>query len=379
MKAWDYRILCAACLPLALMACPTEPIPAEDDDSAGTTMMVDPTTTTTPTPLPTPDPTTGDPSTTTLDPTTTDPTTTDPDSSTSLSPTTGEITVCGNNIIEGDEVCDLNQLNGETCASLGYEGGVLGCLLTCTDYNLLGCFICGNEVIDIAEDCEGGFVPEEVTCQSLGFEAGWVECGDDCLYDTSECSICGDGIQSGPEDCDGIDFGGETCMSIGFDGGNLGCNLAQCQFVYSGCVGGQYVQNFEGGMGIMPGEFSLAGTADWYVDDVDPIDGTYSARSGNLPGGGTSDLNLTVDCPAVGDITFDYLTSCDNGFDFLEFRIDGILDQQWSGVFPINSHMAPLGAGMHTLQWRFNRQAFGNEGLDAVFVDNITIAGCVPL
>jgi hypothetical protein len=377
MKAWDYRPLCAACLPLALTACPTEPIPAGDDDSTGTTMMVDPTTTSISTTLPTPDPTTGDPPLTTTDSSTTDGMTSDPDSSTSLSPTTGEIQICGNNMIEGDEVCDLNQLNGETCASLGYEGGVLGCLLTCTDYNLLGCFICGNEVIDIAEDCEGGFVPEEVTCPSLGYEAGWVTCGDDCLYDTSECSICGDGIQSGPEHCDGIDFGGETCMSVGFDGGNLGCNLAQCQFVYSGCFGGQYIQNFEAGPP-MPIEFAVGGIAPWFVDDMDPIDGNFSARSGPLASGIT-DLDLVADFPAAGSITFDYQTSCANTWDYLEFRVDGILQGQWTGVAPANNYMQAVAAGMHTFQWRFLRDGIINEGLNAVIIDNVMLDGGVPL
>ncbi|MEX1361639.1 MAG: hypothetical protein AB1Z98_00820, partial [Nannocystaceae bacterium] len=134
----------------------------------------------------------------------------------------GCVAVCGNNQVEcvgepEEEVCDLAQLGGETCVSLGFQGGQLGCLLTCDDYNLLGCFICGNEVVDIAEDCEGS-VPEGVTCESMGFEGGEIVCGDDCLFDMSDCSICGDGVRQGPEDCDGLDFGGETCMSIGFDG-----------------------------------------------------------------------------------------------------------------------------------------------------------------
>ena len=278
----------------------------------------------------------------------------------------------------GDEACDLNQLNGETCASLGYQGGVLGCLLTCEDYNLLGCFICGNEVIDIAEDCEGGVVPEEVTCPSLGFEAGTVTCGADCLYDLSDCSICGDGIAAGPEQCDGIDFNGEDCMSIGFDGGNLGCNLAQCQYVYSGCFGGQYIQNFEAGLA-MPIEFTALGAAPWFVDDMNPIDGSNSARSGALPAGGIVDLSLTADFPAGGNMSFEYETSCANGVDFLEFRVDGILQGQWSGIVAANTHMEVIAAGQHTFQWRFNRQGFINEGQDAVWIDNVTLDGGVPL
>ena len=35
--------------------------------------------------------------------------------------------LCGNNIIEGSEQCDGTNLNGKTCASLGYTGGTLKC------------------------------------------------------------------------------------------------------------------------------------------------------------------------------------------------------------------------------------------------------------
>ena len=34
---------------------------------------------------------------------------------------------------------------------------------------------------------------------------------------------CGDGTKNLREECDGDDFGGETCLTLGFDGGNLGC------------------------------------------------------------------------------------------------------------------------------------------------------------
>jgi hypothetical protein len=241
MKACNYRLLLTACFPLALPACVAETVPTDQSGETGESGNQTSSFTTTATTDDPPDTTTDEPpdttsgtATSTSGPSTT--AMTDPDTGESDLASGGDVEVCNNNMLEGGEVCDLNQLNGETCASLGYEGGVLGCLLDCTAYNLLGCFICGNEVIDLAEDCEGEFVPKEVTCQSLGYEAGWVTCGEDCQYDLSECSICGDGIQAGPEDCDGIDFGGENCVSQGFMGGNLGCNLAQCAFVTSGCT-----------------------------------------------------------------------------------------------------------------------------------------------
>lgn len=289
----------------------------------------------------------------------------------------GVVAVCGNNVIEGDEVCDLAQVNGETCESLGYEGGQLGCLLTCDDYNLLGCFICGNEVIDIAEDCEGS-VPEEVDCVSLGFQAGDVTCGADCLYDTSECSICGDGIQQGPEDCDGIDFGGQTCASIGFDEGNLGCNIATCQYVYTGCSGGQYFQDFESGPPLPP-EFTTGGALDWSVDMANAIAGTYSATSNDLGEGQNNFMQLQASYAIAGTISFLHAEDSEGSFDYLEFWMDGVLQQEWSGNNPPQTHMQPVAAGMHTFEWRYTKDGIVSVGLDRVWVDDLALVGGVPI
>ena len=214
-----------------------------------------------------------------------DTTTTAPaDSSTTAPPLPG---TCGNNVVEGDEVCDLTQLNGETCESLGHMGGNLACLLDCSDYNLLGCFICGNEILNDAEDCEGGVVPEDVTCETMGFpEGGIMQCGDDCLWDTSECQICGDGIQQGFESCDTADMGGETCASLGLQGGQLGCT-AGCTYDFAACDiagmpfgGDTHYNGFSLSPGILPcDDISATGTNIGLTDDsnqVVPIGFTFS-------------------------------------------------------------------------------------------------------
>jgi len=36
-------------------------------------------------------------------------------------------------------------------------------------------------------------------------------------------SVCGNGIKELGEECDGSDLGGETCISLGYDSGNLAC------------------------------------------------------------------------------------------------------------------------------------------------------------
>jgi hypothetical protein len=305
------------------------------------------------------------------------------DDSTTVEPTTappattGEISVCGNNVIEGDEACDLAQVNGETCESLGYQGGELGCLLTCEDYNLLGCFICGNEVVDIAEDCEGE-IPEDLDCETLGFEAGEVTCGADCLYDTTECSICGDGIQQGPEDCDGIDYGGETCASIGFDEGNLGCNLATCQFVYTGCSGGMYFQDFESGPPLPP-EFTTGGAMMWSVTDMNVINGSFSATSNDLGEGQNNFMQMQASFAIAGNISFMHDEDSEGSFDYLEFWMDGALQMEWSGQNQPAMYMQAVPAGMHTFEWRYTKDGIVSVGLDRVWVDDITLTGGVPI
>jgi hypothetical protein len=376
-----WRSLITLPLPLALAGCPgDDPTPADDglettsaadssSSGAGSSVGPDDTTTTG-----VADSSTGG---------TTAVATTEPESSSSGpvaetgDSTTGVISVCGNNVIEGDEVCDLAQVNGETCQSLGYQGGQLGCLLTCTEYNLLGCFICGNEVVDIAEDCEGT-VPEDLDCEALGYQAGEVTCGADCLYDTTECSICGDGIQQGPEACDGIDYGGNTCQSIGFDEGTLGCNLASCTYNVSGCSGGQYTQDFE--VGVMPPEFTVGGNVAFTVDGTMPIAGGFSAHNGDIGDNQSSTMSLTASFAAAGTISFWHRESTEACCDFLQFRVDGVQVMQWSGQAGVAAQFNHnVGAGMHTIEWVYDKDVSLSPGSDTVWVDDIQLIPGVPI
>ena len=75
--------------------------------------------------------------------TTTDTTTdTSTDTGTTTTTTTTTTTggaVCGNGTIDDGEQCDGGNLNGYTCADLGYSGGTLACdPVTCT-YDASGC------------------------------------------------------------------------------------------------------------------------------------------------------------------------------------------------------------------------------------------------
>ncbi len=49
---------------------------------------------------------------------------------------------------------------------------------------------------------------------------------------------CGDTLVQSPEECDGTNFSGSSCVSLGFDSGSLSCSSV-CTFVTSACVAGE--------------------------------------------------------------------------------------------------------------------------------------------
>ena len=50
-----------------------------------------------------------------------------------------ESSLCGDDIIEGNEVCDGSSLNSETCQSQGFDSGSLTCSSDCLSFDTSGC------------------------------------------------------------------------------------------------------------------------------------------------------------------------------------------------------------------------------------------------
>ncbi len=99
--------------------------------------------------------------------------------------------VCGNDIRESDEVCDGTDLAGETCITKGFIEGTLSCLPDCSDFDLSDCSgtpECGNGVAEGLEVCDGEDLKGN-TCMDQGFLEGDLTCQPDCSdFDTSSCS-----------------------------------------------------------------------------------------------------------------------------------------------------------------------------------------------
>ena len=150
---------------------------------------------------------------------------------------------CGDDAIDTAlEECDGFDLGGLTCGDLGLGTGVLACDATCR-LDTTGCSgppVCGDGEINRADEACDGADFGGATCESLGLGPGTLACTASCTFDTNGCAeppTCGDGvINQTSESCDGGDLGGATCTDVGFLGGTLGCN-PDCTFDASACEG----------------------------------------------------------------------------------------------------------------------------------------------
>ena len=143
------------------------------------------------------------------------------------------VDVCGDGVATGSEVCDNGDLNGGSCATLGFVSGTLGCGSDCT-FETAACSRCGDGVLDAEESCDGS-VPVELTCSTEGFAAGTLGCSATCELDVTACTLCGNGALDAGEVCDGSDFGDATCGSLGVGEGSLAC-LPGCVIDTTACA-----------------------------------------------------------------------------------------------------------------------------------------------
>ncbi len=95
--------------------------------------------------------------------------------------------------------------------------------------------VCGDGMVSGDEVCDGTDFGD-ATCVTQGFGGGELVCNPTCQgFSTSDCFICGDGMVQGTEQCDGAVPGGVDCESEGFTAGEITCDVATCQFDTSGC------------------------------------------------------------------------------------------------------------------------------------------------
>ena len=107
-------------------------------------------------------------------------------------------------------------VDGDDCTFAGVPG-------TCSG-GACEPLLCGDGVRTGTEACDGSDLGS-ADCTTAGYYApAGLACTPFCTFDTNGCvGRCGDGVINGPELCDGAPPDG-TCMDDGFDAGPLGCS-----------------------------------------------------------------------------------------------------------------------------------------------------------
>jgi hypothetical protein len=392
MKRILLPLLAGACVPM-LTACPGDDTGNEEVGDTSTTSESS-STTDDPTSSTTDTSTTDDPSTTdtgtTDDPTTETGTTDDPTTETTTDPTTETTTddpttdtggVCGDGMIEGGEDCDGVELGGVDCNTFGFEGGELLCAGDCT-YDVSNCFgggggVCGDGMWDFDEDCDGADIFG--SCTDFGYPGGELGCSDDCTFDFSGCNDCGNDVIDMGEVCDGSALGGQTCAGLGYMFGELACSPTCDSLLEASCSDVQsWIETFEAGA-MLPAPWSVGGEAPWAGSGTEVHAGNFAGRSGGIVEDQTSTMQISLNFVSPGTVRFWYRTSSEEGFDYLRFYIDLAPQADWSGDYPwAQSQLFQVPAGNHTLTWEYSKDGSVDEGLDAVFVDDIVTTNAPP-
>ncbi len=196
---------------------------------------------------------------------------------------------CGNGIIELEEECDLEDFGSKSCQEAGFDHGELICTEGCSiDYSACqSSTACGNGIVEVelGEECDRESLNGN-TCQLLGYHSGAIDCKSDCTLDLSDCissGQCGDGsIQDIYETCDGTNLGSENCEGVGYYGGTLTCD-SNCTFNYFGCEAFGRC-----GDGLVQSEFEIC--------DGEVAEGTTCHALGFFQG----DLACGANCQPVG-------------------------------------------------------------------------------
>lgn len=110
----------------------------------------------------------------------------------------------------------------------------------------------------------------------------------------------------------------------------------------------------------------------WVIRTDSVARGEFSASSGVIPNNGRSVLSLRIFLRA-GLGSFDYRVNSEEGWDFLEFYINGVRQDRWSGQTPWSSYVFPTTAGMNTLEWHYVKDSSNKVGADAGFIDNVDL------
>lgn len=115
----------------------------------------------------------------------------------------------------------------------------------------------------------------------------------------------------------------------------------------------------------------------WFRTTVSPFSGSYCLTNKDIGDSQETYCTMEVDIKVPGSVAFRYRTDSESNYDFLRFYVDGVSVLDVSGANGAWTQFAAytLPVGVHTLKWRYSKNSSASTPADAVYIDDIQIAG----
>jgi len=120
--------------------------------------------------------------------------------------------------------------------------------------------------------------------------------------------------------------------------------------------------------------FTTGGSANWFGQTTTSYHDGDASQSGDISDGEDSWIQTTVS--GTGTVKFYWKVSSEDDFDFLEFYIDGSLQDRISGSVDWQQNTYTIStSGLHVLEWRYVKDDSNDYGSDCGWVDKMEWVG----
>jgi hypothetical protein len=133
---------------------------------------------------------------------------------------------------------------------------------------------------------------------------------------------------------------------------------------------GQILEDWETA-GFETYNWTNSGDLPWIITDVEPYEGTYCLKSGDITHEQNSTLEIELQVIAPGQIKFYKKVSSENNYDYLRFYIDGIEFGSWCGEVDWSENSYNVSAGVRSFKWVYAKDYSVDSGSDCAWIDLI--------
>ncbi|MEA1874983.1 MAG: T9SS type A sorting domain-containing protein [Bacteroidota bacterium] len=133
---------------------------------------------------------------------------------------------------------------------------------------------------------------------------------------------------------------------------------------------GILVENYETG-DLSQFDWETVSASSWFVTDQEMYEGEFSLQSGPISNNEDSRILISFDVTNPGEITFARKVSSQTYYDFLDFIIDGQVQESWSGDMNWEVFSYSIDVGYHEFEWRYRKDFETSTGQDAAWIDSI--------